>query len=214
MKKGRFINLKIVGLWLMEVKKTMSKSKRFCIDTDCRKCEGHNLKELLCPPFEIGNRDIEKLFSFFLHQAPTISSVHSDDVSKDSHAQIFATMMENRHFKYQKICAFNTRIENELSKGFLLEDNLCFKCKRYVSKRRGPRKGKRQESDLECFLRHIRNAIAHGRVYYKHSGNRIHILFEDRNDNGKLTARIICIKADLEYWKKVLMVEQKGGGKI
>ena len=45
------------------------------------------------------------------------------------------------------------------------------------------------QRDLDCFLRHIRNAIAHGRVYYNHAGNRVHIVFEDENITPELEHR-------------------------
>ena len=70
-------------------------------------------------------------------------------------------------------------------------------------KREKTQKGHNPETDLDCILRHIRNSIAHGRVYYRKDRNRIHFVFEDCNKKN-LTARIVCIKSDLEFWKKVL----------
>lgn len=113
-------------------------------------------------------------------------------------------MMEKRHFKYSHFCSSNVIIEKELQKGYLNGTELCLKCKRFVCKKRKTQNNFIHESDLECFLRHIRNSIAHGRVYLLHAGNKIHIVFEDLNKSGKISARIICIKADLEYWKEVL----------
>ena len=61
-----------------------------------------------------------------------------------------------------------------------------------------------KHSAIFNMIRHIRNSIAHGRIYYSHTGNRIHIVFEDANSTGNLSARIVCIKADLEHWKRIL----------
>ena len=62
----------------------------------------------------------------------------------------------------------------------------------------------RKESDLECLLKHLRNAIAHGHVYLQHGGTYIRLLFEDINDKGAITARIVCFQTDLKKWRKIL----------
>jgi len=146
------------------------------------------------------------LFSYFLHLAPDIKSVHSTRIPVEKHAEIFYRMIENRHFYYEKFCHSNVKIDNELLKANLLGNSICLKCKRYVCKKAPYKKAyNNNETDLDCFLRHIRNSIAHGRVYYLHKGNRIHVIFEDFNSAGtNYSARIVCIKADLIYWKKVL----------
>ena len=182
----------------------MAMKKERCIETACSKSMYHNLNDLLITPFEEGTTDTQKLFSFFLHSAPDIESAHSKRIPVVKHSAIFNMMMEKRHFKYQKFCWAQTSIEKELSKGYLNGETLCLKCKRFICKKRQISKNKPIETDLDCFLRHIRNSIAHGRVYYSHAGNRIHIIFEDENSTGNLSARIVCIKADLEHWKRIL----------
>lgn len=177
--------------------------KEKCIDSDCYKCNKESLQSFISP-FEDGTSETRKLFSYFLHKAPNIESVHSTLIPDVMHTEVFERMLESRHFKYKKFCWANAVIENELCKGFLDGNLLCLKCKRFVCKKKKTEKGRTPETDLECFLRHIRNAIAHGRVYIFHARNRIHIVFEDVNTSGKLSARIVCIKADLEYWKSVL----------
>lgn len=179
-------------------------AKANCILTDCDKSVEKSLQELLIVPFEDGTLETRRLFSYFLHNAPDIESVHAGKIRVSLHANIFQQMIEGRHFKYQKFCRSNAVIEDELHKGCLIKNNICLKCKRFVCKRKKTEKGKAVETDLDCFLRHIRNAIAHGRVYYCHAGNRTHIMFEDENTTGKLSARIVCIKADLEQWKNIL----------
>lgn len=174
-----------------------------CFENCCNKCNQKSISKLLVAPFEINNLQVKRLLSYFLHLAPNIESTHSIKIDKDKHNEIFSRMFENRRFKYAKFCASNAKIDNELLKGYLYGDLICLKCKRYVCKKK---KGKinQEETDLECFLRHIRNAIAHGRVYYCHAGNRVHIIFEDMNDKGSISARIVCIKADLLFWKRIL----------
>lgn len=175
-----------------------------CISSDCRVCLDSKLNDLLIVPFEEGTTDTRKLFSYFLYSAPNIKSVHSKRLRQDLHYDIFEQMMDKRHYKYQKFCGASAKMDKELNKGHLGGDSICLKCKRFVCKKKRTEKGGIPESDLDCFLRHIRNSIAHGSVYFLHAGNRIHIVFEDKNKAGNLSARIICIKADLEHWKRIL----------
>ncbi len=181
-----------------------------CVQNNCKKGVNTNIVQILTPPFEEVPADTQRLFSYFLHMAPDISSVHSSKIPEILHTELFRRMMENRHFHYEKFCCSNAPIQKELDQGFLSGDALCLKCKRYVCKKSKGRQGLPAESDLDCFLRHIRNAIAHGRVYYLHAGNRVRIIFEDINESKNISARIVCIKADLEHWKKILEKPQKG----
>lgn len=182
----------------------MAITKELCVEPDCSKSIQSSLNNLLIAPFEGGTADTQKLFSFFLHNAPDVESAHSKQIPVAKHSAIFNAMMEKRHFKYQKYCWAQAPIEKELSKGYLNGDAICLKCKRFVCKKKQTVKGASKETDLDCFLRHIRNSIAHGRVYYSHTGNRVRIVFEDKNSSKTLSARIICVKADLEYWKRIL----------
>lgn len=172
-----------------------------CVKADCTNCVMHSITDTRIAPFEDVSRKMQKLFSYFLHLAPDITSYLSKTIPVQKHDEIFARMFDGRHFKYQHFCASNKNIGKEFAKAHLNGEDLCYKCKRYVCKKRRP---EFKESDLDCFLRHIRNAIAHGRVSYVHAGNRIHVVFEDENTTRNLSARIICTKADLEHWKKVL----------
>ena len=194
----------ICGEMIMLIQKELMHFKEKCVKNNCKSVVNVNICKILIPPFENMPADTQRLFSYFLHMAPDISSVHSLKISKTLHAELFRQMMENRHFFYQKFCSSNAPIEKELDKGFLSGSNLCLKCKRYVCKREKNKKGISPESDLDCFLRHIRNSIAHGRVYYSNVNNRIHIIFEDINKSQNISARIVCFKSDLEYWKKIL----------
>ncbi|HIT70346.1 MAG TPA: hypothetical protein IAD08_00310 [Candidatus Scatovivens faecipullorum] len=154
-------------------------------------------------PFQMGNSKISSLLAYFLHEAPNIESIHSPIIHKSIHDEIIYKMFENRKFIEKKFCAFNCKIEEELKKYKLDGEEICLGCERFLCKYEKPRNNIK-ETDLECLLRHIRNSIAHGRVYYKHCGNRIQIMFEDRNQKNKVTARIVCINADLKHWKYIL----------
>ena len=178
--------------------------KEKCIEVDCCRSIKLSLQYLLIAPFEDGTDETKRLFSYFLHSVPDVESIHSKRIPKVKHSTIFNMMMETSHFKYQEFCCAQAHIEKELSKGYLNGEIICLKCKRFVCKKKQMVKGMPIETDLDCFLRHIRNSIAHGRVYYRHAGNRVHIVFEDENSTGNLSARIVCVKADLEHWKQIL----------
>lgn len=62
------------------------------------------------------------------------------------------------------------------------------------------------EKDYVCFLRHIRNAIAHNHLYYINAGNRKFIMFDDFYDNTKKqNARILLSQTDLQRLKNEIM---------
>ena len=182
----------------------MRANKEKCIDTDCKRIKWNDLQDMRIIPFEESTAETRKLFSYFLHNAPDIGSTQSQRIPTNQHSALFSTMITGRHFKYHKFCWFNAPIEKELAKGYMNGNKICLKCKRFVCKKKQTKKQNPEETDLDCFLRHIRNSIAHGRVYYYHAGNRIHIVFEDKNSSGNLSARIVCIKVDLEHLKYVL----------
>ena len=175
-----------------------------CLETDCKNASLFQFKNGIVVPFEVDSVDVQKLFSYFLHCAPTIESVHSKPIVYAKHAEIFDRMVRDRHFKYHRFCSANAPIEKELTKAYLADGMICPKCKRYICKKKPTQKGMQQESDLCCFLRHLRNSIAHGRVYSIKIGKQKWYLFEDYNSSGNLSARILCVKTDLQIWKKLL----------
>lgn len=182
----------------------MAQNNINCQNLKCSRSKMILLRDISIVPFDIEDTKLRPLFSYFLYHAPLIESMHSLKIDKLKHSSIMVSMFNGRHFEYQNFCSFNQSIEKNLEKGALAGESLCLKCKRFVCKKKKPNQVQSNETDLECFLRHLRNSIAHGRVYYHHAGNRVHIIFDDRNEKGKLTARIVCIKADLEHWKRVL----------
>lgn len=191
-----------------------SKAKVTCLNKQCTLSKVTELSPILTIPFEIESKELCVLLSYFLHRAPNVSSVHSSSLGTDVHKQVFEDMLLGRHFKYQKFCYSGAKIEDELLKGSLFGEKICLKCKRFVCKRVKTPKNKPPETDLDCFLRHLRNAIAHGRVYCQHAGNRVLLVFEDENPSGNLSARIVCIKADLQHWRKTLEKTRKSRGEL
>lgn len=156
-------------------------------------------------PGECDVGDLRALFSYFQYRAPNIDSLSSPILDEGAHQKTLELMLKkNSLFAF---CAHNLKTEDELVKLNLSGNVLCSQCKRFLCKRSGhnsKRVPTRKETDLECLLRHLRNAIAHGHVYIIHGGNHISALFEDRNSDKRITARIICCQADLRKWRCIL----------
>lgn len=178
-----------------------------CIKTYCKKAFPHFVVEndYAIVPGECDIGELRKLFAYYEHRAPNIESVHSPILARNLHTQVLKKMLhDNCSFVF---CAHNAGTELELQKLGLHGNSLCARCKRFLCKRSGhnsKRVPEQKETDLECLLRHIRNAIAHGHVYIIHGGNYISILFEDLNNQKKITARIICCQPDLKRWRDIL----------
>lgn len=114
----------------------MTKKPLDCVTSNCRIYVKYSLDSLLVTPFEECTADVKKLFSYFLHNAPNIESIHSEKIPNELHDSIFDRMINDRHFKYQNFCNSNASINKELEKGYLLGDSVCLKCKRFVCKKK------------------------------------------------------------------------------
>ena len=156
-------------------------------------------------PAECEIVELRQLFSYFQYRAPNIESIKSPMLDLGYHEDVLHEITKGRdEFRF---CNQNAKTEDELNKLALNGTQLCSWCKRFLCKRMNnpaKRDTSRRESDLECLLRHLRNAIAHGHVFVIHGGNFISVLFEDTNDKGNTTARIICCQADLKKWRAIL----------
>lgn len=146
-----------------------------------------NLLKYKTIPFEIQNIKIEKLFSFFLHLAPTINSRTAMEIDPSKLSENWREFIESSRLKPSVIYAENYKnLTNSCEKnGLGVNDEISRKTKGFICIRKG------KETDHQCVLRHIRNSIAHNNVYYCDAGNRKFVLFEDYNKNGKLTARML-----------------------
>lgn len=98
----------------------------------------------------------------------------------------------------------------ETLKNMNLNDTICWKHPRAVLKQRYKIKvretGKiditNSESRMVCLFRHIRNSLAHNRIYL--SQDRTMILLEDAEDGGRLSARILIPVHSLVEWIKIV----------
>ena len=178
-----------------------------CVNGNCHKrvTKFEVTKENAIIPSDCEIGDLRKLFSYFQYRAPNIDSLSSPLLEIAAHERVLREITAGKDsFRF---CHHNAVTEDELSKIALNGPSLCSWCKRFLCKRMtrpAKRDPLRRETDLECLLRHLRNAIAHGHVYILHGGNHISVLFEDTNDQGNITARIICCQADLRKWRNSL----------
>ena len=153
-------------------------------------------------PFEVTDAALKKLFCYFLYHAPGIKSKHAEYLEQEQ-CEIILKKINERANQMIQFCESSVQIEKVLAKVNLSDKGPCLKCTRAMCKRSGVKKSPK-ESDLECLLRHIRNSIAHGYVCCRQSNKRYYILFEDYNDDGHMTAKIVCCKEDLEQWKEII----------
>lgn len=160
---------------------------------------------------EIG--ELRSLFGYFQYRAPNIDSLHSPLLDITKHNDTLSEMIDKNRFEYV-FCPQNATINTEYEKLALEGSSICSWCKRFVCKRanQAKRDKTRKETDLECLLRHLRNSIAHGHVYVIHGGSFITIMFEDENNKGNESARIICRQSDLKKWRSILNNAMKDQG--
>lgn len=179
-----------------------------CLVTKCEKQEkliSVNKDEAIVPT-ECDVGELSQLFSYFQYRAPNIDSMQSPLIdNEDSLDDLLQNII--KRVKDYKFCEQNADINCELKKIALYGEHICPKCKRFLCKRmnqKAKRRPGKKEHDLECFLRHIRNSIAHGNVFVMYKKTYISIIFEDLNEKKNTTARIACCQADLKKWRSLL----------
>lgn len=154
-------------------------------------------------PFEIDDEKLKKLFSYYLHLAPTIDSgssrlppVRGLNVAWND----FITQLSLGKTDYH-IYSSGSITTDYLKKYKLLEtDTIKKKSRRFVCCLRD-----KNEDEMTCLLRHLRNSIAHSRVFLYQTKSRKFFLFNDYNTKKNLAARILLSQTDLERLKRILL---------
>lgn len=152
-------------------------------------------------PFEIDDEKLKKLFSFFLHSAPTIESASAAIIPTNRLVDNWNTYISAFSPENHAVIASNCIFSNYLVK-YKLDNNATVnrKAKGFVCKRKT-----NGETEYECLLRHLRNSIAHSNVYMINSGNRKFLLFEDYNQSKNQSARVLLSQTDLQKLKAEIM---------
>ncbi len=161
----------------------------------------HNLKninDLQIVPFEDG-LVIDDVLNYFLYLAPSITSIHSEEIDFND-IKLFDEFIKAANIKPIMIMKhYSTASYQKMG---LFGDNICIKCNRFIltiTQNDGV-----YESFLESLLRHLRNAIAHGSVYYYRDEDGDFMFFEDKNYRQNLTSRIVLDKKSLELLKSLI----------
>ena len=156
-------------------------------------------------PFEIDDPKLMKLFSYYLHLAPTIesrSSKKEPTFGMEVAWERFIDKLESTDYIYKMYKTTGNIDERKLKKYQLHEsDDIDRRSNRFICY---PKKN--DEMEMNCLLRHMRNSIAHSNVYLlqKNSKGRKYLIFDDYNTKKNMTARIILTQTVLVELKKIL----------
>lgn len=161
-----------------------------------------DMKQEHTKPFEIDDDKLRRLFSFFVHSAPTIESSTAAVISEERLVDNWNRVISSNMFSNFKIYADSYSLsEDSLDKnGLGISQEVSRKIKAIVCKRKC-----KDEKDYECVLRHIRNSLAHNNVYVVNAGNRKYILLEDYNTRMNLTSRMVLSQTILSNLKSEIM---------
>lgn len=163
-----------------------------------------DIKENKIAPFEIEDIKLTRLFSFFLHSAPTIDSILASRIDEDrllKNWNDFVSQFANGRISLYSDSYSSEKLIQQFEKyGLSDESTVSCRLKAIVCKRKN-----KAETEYQCVLRHLRNSIAHCNLYLSNAGNRKYILFEDYNKSGNITARILLSQADLSLLKREIM---------
>ncbi len=155
-------------------------------------------------PFEIEDVKLLRLFSFYLHSAPTVESRTAAKVDEQrllNNWMNFSKQLPQDKIKFYSESYSVDLFINSFERYGLNDDaEVKRRTKAIVCKKKD-----KAESDCCCLLRHIRNSIAHNNVYISNAGNRKYILFEDYNNRGNISAKILLSQADLSKLKQEIM---------
>jgi hypothetical protein len=151
---------------------------------------------------EIG--ELRQLFGYFQYKAPNTSSFQSETLDEVYHEDLYKEMMKSWKEDSYNIISHNINFDKKSQDYALNGSAICSYCKRYLCKRKKSPKGSngKKESDFDCLVRHLRNSLAHGRVFVIHGGNSIKVMFEDYDERSEaISARIVCNQANLKKWR-------------
>ena len=147
---------------------------------------------------------LRELFGYFQYRTPNTSSYQCETLDTAYHQSLYHEMVKSWNQENISIIPFNATFDQESPSYALSGNSVCSYCKRFLCKRAKPYHGN-PETDFDCLLRHIRNSLAHGRVFVIHGGTSIKILLEDYDTKNKvITARIICNQSDLTKWRALI----------
>lgn len=211
----------------------MSKKQEACIDNEAFvsagpkvPLEGH---ESSLTETSLKDDEICTIFDFYVSHAPILKSGAEKEKQKKKNFGLrylgeYGWAKNNELSKLERILLENSGMHNIIIKrsstieqtlhNMDLEGDICLSAPRSVIMQNikitleesGEVKVAQQESRMVCFFRHIRNSLAHNRMYYFEKFDMI--LLEDA-DEKEITARILIKAHTLFDWISVIDKEHK-----
>ena len=167
------------------------------------------------------SQELSDILHFYLFNAPTLKNDKTDNLygfkslkeygwTRKSLSKLESSLLAASSI--DKFCIIKAdSIENTL-KSMNLDESICIEHPRAVLKQNfstsvhedGSVKITQKEARMECLFRHIRNSFAHNCTYLFENDN---ILLEDKDDKGKISARMLIPKRALLEWIPIIKKE-------
>ncbi len=157
-----------------------------------------DITHLAKTPFDLSIKNSNSVVTYFLYYAPNIESKFSvGKIEGEAAVNCLNKLIQKAEMvnRYKIIKEAKSSSWNEFA---LCGDSLCLDCSRMTYTK------SENESELTALLRHIRNSLAHGLLYFQKKKKRNCLLLEDYSRKRKLTARIVISFMQLEEWKAIL----------
>ena len=164
---------------------------------------GYMLNNCLVAPFESNNDELIKIFSFFLHLSPSISSNSSMQLDQVTLNDIWQDITNYIGLYNYECIPYNKSINSTIidynldSNNDIRAINKAIVITNYA-----------KEKEYEAFFRHIRNGIAHDHIYITNIDNTYYILLQDINTNKNVSARILLSLDDLKHIMDIIKNKQ------
>ncbi|MBR3356031.1 MAG: hypothetical protein IKG47_11920 [Oscillospiraceae bacterium] len=156
-------------------------------------------------PYSEESERINKVLQFFQYYAPAMPSSFAcnyEPTYYDSFIEVINTCYITAEFISSNQSFIKIAQKNRLD-GFTID----IRKNQLICKRKKKTKVNVEKDDCQCFLRHLRNAIAHGNTYGKFIATRTYLIFEDYDYHGSekvMTAKIVVSKTTLEKIMKAV----------
>ena len=164
------------------------------------------------------SEEVIRIMDFYLFNAPVLKGNKTDDFGLKSlndygwRGSSAMSRLESKLLNASGIsifCFIKSDSIDETLKQMNLDDEICTQHPRAVFKQNskaviyedGSTEIKQHETRMECLFRHFRNAIAHNPTYLFDNEN---IMFEDCDESGKISARILMPKNALLTWIEIV----------
>ncbi len=192
-------------------------------------CDKVNIKDYMKSMTELtwSNDELFQIIDFYLCHAPIVKASKKIDGNlfglkklrdygwfgnsgKEGLTKLEGLLLQSSNI--QNFCMLNSNSIDDTLKSMHMYDEICSVHPRSVLKRNVKIEVLENnsvninptETRMEALFRHIRNSLAHNRLYGFDNGN---IMLEDINEKKKITARILISKNTLLDWIPIIKCE-------